>query len=51
MRPITPVRLDARRAPLPSPKRPGAAPRLSADSRPGHPRNAAPTQFLDWALI
>ncbi|MGY6703296.1 hypothetical protein [Roseinatronobacter sp.] len=37
------------------PKRPGAAHGLSADMRPGHPRNAAPqkpvTRFTDWALI
>ena len=36
-------------------KRPGAAPQLSADSRPGHPRNAAANRpsvrFTDWALI
>ena len=37
------------------PARPGTMPQLSADSRPGHPRNAAArkpaTQFTDWALI
>jgi len=35
-------------------RRPGAQPSLSADSRPGHPRNAAArtaqTRFTDWAL-
>lgn len=37
------------------PYRPGTQPRLSADSRPGHPRNTvAPTRevrFTDWGLI
>ncbi len=37
------------------PGRPGAMPQLSADSRPGHPRNAAAhkpeVRFTDWALI
>lgn len=36
-------------------KRPGAAPGISADMRPGHPRNALAqkpvTRFSDWALI
>lgn len=40
---------------LTQPKRPGMAPGLSADMRPGHPRNAAAqkpvTRFTDWALI
>ena len=35
--------------------RPGTRPSLSADSRPGHPRNAAahsaPVRFTDWGLI
>ncbi len=38
-----------------TPKRPGALPQVSADSRPGHPRNAAANKpavtFTDWALI
>ncbi|MGP9790296.1 hypothetical protein [Roseinatronobacter sp. NSM] len=38
-----------------TPKRPGAAPGISADMRPGHPSNAAAqkpvTRFSDWALI
>ncbi|TVS04002.1 MAG: hypothetical protein EA407_04870 [Rhodobacteraceae bacterium] len=37
------------------PKRPGVMPRLTADSRPGHPRNVAPrkpvVRYADWALI
>ncbi len=37
------------------PHRPGTQPRLSADSRPGHPRNAlardAGVRFTDWGLI
>ncbi len=36
-------------------KRPGVVPRLSADSRPGHPRNASQKrvapEFRDWALL
>lgn len=34
-------------------RRPGPVPALSADARPGHPRNAAdaPTRYSDWALI
>jgi hypothetical protein len=35
------------------PRRPGPVPVLSADSRPGHPRNVAdaPVRFTDWAMI
>lgn len=35
------------------PRRPGPVPALSADSRPGHPRNTAQRQarITDWALI
>jgi hypothetical protein len=56
MRPIPPYGTDARFIPQQMPKRPGAAPRISADSRPGHPRNAAPAPqpvktFNDWALL
>ena len=51
MRPIPPYGTDPRFAPT-HPKRPGAAPRLSADSRPGHPRNSVPApRFTDWALL
>lgn len=36
-------------------KRPDALPQISADSRPGHPRNAVANKpvvkFTDWALI
>ncbi|WP_175546715.1 hypothetical protein [Natronohydrobacter thiooxidans] len=37
------------------PYRPGSQPRLSADARPGHPRNHVardkPVRFTDWGLI
>lgn len=51
MRPVPPKGTDARLTPEKPPLRPGTAPKLTADSRPGHPRNAAPTQFNDWALF
>jgi hypothetical protein len=51
MKPIIVYNTDARFAP----KRPAAMPKLSADSRPGHPRNAVAhmpaVRFTDWALI
>jgi hypothetical protein len=51
MRPITPYGTDARHAPQPLPLQPAPAPKLSADPRPGHPRNATDPKFVDWALL
>ena len=51
MKPITVYNTDARFLP----RRPGVIPKLTADSRPGHPRNAVArkpvVRYADWALI